>query len=63
MKFPFFKSMLVAGALMLAWNCTDNTTVNPANLIPNMAENVQVLDQDGQKYYITEDPQRDRCQR
>ena len=55
MKFPFFKSMLVAGALMLAWNCTDNTTVNPANLIPNMAENVQVLDQDGQKYYITED--------
>ena len=55
MKFPFFKSMLVAGALMLAWNCTDNTTVNPTNLIPNMAENVQVLDQDGQKYYITED--------
>lgn len=55
MKFPFFKSMLVAGALLLAWNCTDNTTVNPANLLPNMAENVQILDQDGQKYYITED--------
>ena len=32
MKFPFFKSMLVAGALMLAWNCTDNTTVNPVHL-------------------------------
>ena len=55
MKFPFFKSLLVAGALMLAWNCTDNTTVSPANLLPNMAENVQILDQDGQKYYITED--------
>ena len=55
MKFPFFKSLLVAGALMLAWNCTDNTAVNPANLIPNMAENVQVLDQGGQKYYITPD--------
>ena len=55
MKFPFFKSLLVAGALLLAWNCTDNTTVNPANGLPALAEEARMLATPDGYLYITED--------
>lgn len=28
MKFPFFKSLILAGALVVAWNCSDSGVVN-----------------------------------
>ncbi len=55
MKFPFFKSLLVAGALLLAWNCTDNTSVNPANGLPALAEEARMLATPDGYLYITED--------
>ncbi len=57
MKSPFFKSLLVAGALLLAWNCTDDTTI-PTNLGPlsDKAESVWVINiGENNNLYIAED--------
>ena len=55
MKFPFFKSLLVAGALLLAWNCSDNTTMSPINGLPALSEEARVLSTPDGYLYITED--------
>ena len=31
MKFPFLKTLIVAGALLFAWNCSDDTTISVPN--------------------------------
>ena len=57
MKSPFFKSLLLAGALLLAWNCTDDTTI-PTNLGPlsDKTESVWVINiGENNNLYIAED--------
>lgn len=56
MKFPFFKSLLVTGALLLAWNCTDSTTVSPGDFISDNAAEFYVIDSPEKgTLYIAED--------
>ncbi len=55
MKFPFFKSLLVAGALLLAWNCSDNTTMSPTNDLLALSEEARMLSTPDGYLYITED--------
>lgn len=55
MKFPFFKTLLLTGALLLAWNCTDSTTV-PMGALSGLSENVHVIDiGPNENLYIAED--------
>lgn len=53
MKFPYFKSMLALGALVVAWNCSDTTAVNP-NFFQ---EDARVLQTENGNLYITADNQ------
>lgn len=55
MKFPFFKSLLLTGALLLAWNCTDSTSV-PMGALSGLSEQVWVVDiGPNENLYIAED--------
>ena len=55
MKLPYFKYLLVAGALMLAWNCGDDTTL-PMGALSGMSENVRVIDiGPNENLYVAED--------
>ncbi len=55
MKFPFFKTLLLTGALLLAWNCTDSTTV-PMGALSGLSENVHVIDiGPNENLYVAED--------
>lgn len=53
MKFPYFKSMLAVGALIVAWNCSDTTAVDP-NFFQ---EEARVLQTENGNLYITADNQ------
>ena len=55
MKLPYFKYLLIAGALMLAWNCGDDTTL-PMGALSGMSENVRVIDiGPNENLYVAED--------
>jgi hypothetical protein len=55
MKFPFFKTLLLTGALLLAWNCTDSTSV-PMDALSGMSEKVHVIDiGPNENLYVAED--------
>jgi len=54
MKFPFFKSFLLAGALLLAWNCSDDTIVLPASTV-SMYEDARMFSSDDGVLFILSD--------
>ena len=55
MKLPFFKSLLIAGALILAWNCSDTTAI-PMGALSGTSENVRVIDiGPNENLYVAED--------
>lgn len=54
MKFPFFKSFLLAGALLLAWNCSDDTIVLPASAV-SMYEDARMFSSDDGVLFILSD--------
>ena len=54
MKFPYFKTMLAIGALLVAWNCSDDSAINYVNTLPATAEDVKVLITADGYLYITE---------
>ncbi|MCQ2061390.1 MAG: hypothetical protein MJY47_07375 [Fibrobacter sp.] len=53
MKFPFFKSLVLVGALVVAWNCSDSP--NFVNSLGDQAfEQVKTLNIGGQSVYIND---------
>ena len=52
MKFPFFKSLILAGALVVAWNCSDSGVVN--SIDGQAFEQVKTLNIGGQSVYIND---------
>ena len=57
MKFPYFKCMLVAGAMFLAWNCSDESPLPLSAEQTTVSEEVKVLKTEKGTFYITEDNQ------
>lgn len=54
MKFPFFKAVLLAGAMLTAWNCSDDSL--PSTLPGTGYEPAKEIEiQNGDKIYISED--------
>lgn len=55
MKFPYFKFLLIAGAMFLAWNCSDESSLPLSTDQNTVSEEVKVLKTEKGTVYITED--------
>lgn len=54
MKFPFFKALLISGAMLAAWNCSDNAVPSLPNGIA-IEETVKELNTGNETLYIADD--------
>lgn len=55
MKFPYFKFLLIAGAMFLAWNCSDESSLPLSTDQNTVSEEVKVLKTEKGTVYITDD--------